>query len=219
MKNPYLLMALLLCQTMAIGQSLTETPHAFPAKGTLYAKLNIISLADPRLPTIQPGIEYRFSKNMSGELTVGLPVRLWGYTKQLNGVYNKYYKVKAELKFAVPGKSFYIGPEVFYTNLDRNRYNGGFRGKNRQAFKYDYAEIKKTMVGAAFKIGRAFRLSDNWHIDGFLAAGVRWSDTRIDAEAVWSGGRSRSLFYIPDREGKHFAPHAAGGLKVMYTLF
>ena len=99
MKNPSLLLALLLCHTIAFTQTLKEKRNAFPDKGSLFAKLNVTSLLDPRLPTIQPGIEYRFSKNMSGEFAVGIPVRLWGYTRQTGGIYNKYYKIKAALKF------------------------------------------------------------------------------------------------------------------------
>jgi hypothetical protein len=223
--NPRLLYPLLLLTVLSLP-ALAQRPARVTGEietspyynnHKLFAKVNFTSVFDPQTPTIQTGIEYRLKKRLALEVTVGIPVRL-GESWATDSTYWNHYKVKAELRF-FPGQSlFYIGPEAFFVKKKRSRFDGVYKDKDLETYSYTFAELNKTVVGFAIKIGRVWELSDRWALDGFFALGTRYIHLDVKAEGVQLAPGYRWLYWTSDRKGSTMGLHLALGLKVAYAL-
>ena len=124
------------------------------AEGRMTAKINFLSLIDPETPTIQTGIEYRFSKRVSGEFTYGIPVKIHGDVRPTDSTYYRYSKFRIEIRyFPFERKAFYLAPEATFISKERSKYDGSYYGKDGEDYTYDYAEIDKSIVAGALKFG------------------------------------------------------------------
>jgi hypothetical protein len=183
------------------------------------AKINTLSWLDPETPTLQPGIEYQFKKRLSGEFTIGIPTRIYSHIRPTDSTYNKYFKLKAELKF-FPGerRSFYIGPELTYISRKRSRYGEVFTGKDGKSYAYDYARLKKSIFALSMKFGFVLPNSGRWLFDTYFGAGPRFMYETVDAVNKTTQGQKDVLFWRSDREGFTTTIHVTMGLKVGYII-
>jgi len=184
------------------------------------AKINLLSWLDPTTPALQPGIEYQLNKRSSIEFTIGIPTKTWQELKNTDSTYNKYFKLKAEIKY-FPGdkRSFYIGPELSYISRKKSKFNDSFEGDDGKDYSYDYARLDKSVVAMAFKIGFVLPSASNsrWLFDTWFGAGPRFVFTNVDAVNTQPGGRG-FMFWKSDREGSTTAVHVTLGLKLGYIL-
>jgi hypothetical protein len=182
-----------------------------------FAKVNFTSLFDPQAPTIQTGIEYKIKKNLAAELNFGIPFK-WMAARPTDSTYSNHYKVKFELRF-FPGKSlFYIGPEVFFTKKKRSKFDGVYKDKDAETYAYTYAELNKTIIGAALKGGRVWEISERCALDGFFAIGTRYVHLDVKAEGVQPAPGYRWLYWTSDKRGSTTGIHLAAGLKLAFAL-
>lgn len=219
MKPLYPLLLLLLAATASTQAQSSRALQPY-SDGKWVVKFNLLSWLDPETPTLQPGIEYRLNKRSSVEFTVGIPTRIYDYTKPTDTTYNRYFKMKSELKY-FPGekRSFYIGPEVSFISKKKSRYNASFEGDDGKTYGYDYAQIEKSIVTLAFKFGFVMPLKGNnrWLLDTYFGAGPRFGFMNVDAVNVQPGGHG-PLFWQTDREGFTTSIHVTMGLRLAYIL-
>lgn len=191
-----------------------------PYEARLAAKVNFISLLDPETPTIQPGMEIRFNNRMSGEFSVGIPVRIHSDVRQTDSTYNRYFKIRAELRlFPFDRKNFYFAPEIAYISKERSRYDGSYRGKDGKDYGYDYAEIDKSIIAGAFKFGITVpvRKNPNWVFDWFMGVGPRFANTTIKVRNL-QPDRAAWMLFNSDRDGSTGGVHFTTGVKIGYIL-
>ncbi|MGB8192028.1 MAG: DUF3575 domain-containing protein [Chitinophagaceae bacterium] len=214
------ILSLMLAAVTAAQQRPKDAPQLAPRyyEGKLFATLNITSLLDPITPTLQPGIEYRFSEKLSGELTFGIPVKMWEGTSKTDSTYNRYYKLKTELRFFPSNRFFYVGPAVFLTKKKYSDYDGGF-SDGGDYYSYDFAKLDKTVIGIAIKAGRVFPLSEVFNLELFAGIGSRF--VHLDAEStglIKESSRPRWFWRPPERVGWKTTVHLETGLKMSRTI-
>ena len=190
------------------------------AQGQWVAKINTLSWLDPGTPTLQPGIEYRLNKRTSLEFTIGIPTKTYDELKNTDSTYNRYFKLKAEMKY-FPGekRSFYLGPEGTYVRRKRSKFDGTLIGDDGKTYGYDYAETEKSIFALAFKIGflLPFQRNSPWLFDTWFGAGPRFMYMNADVVNRQLGGHG-PLFWQSDREGFTTSIHVTFGLKIGYVI-
>ena len=201
-----------------VRDSIALLPHS---QGRMSAKLNLFNLFDPEAPTIQPGIEWRFSKRLSGEFGVGIPTRIHGNVRNTDSTYNRYYKLKLELRyFPLERRSFYLAPELTYISKERSKYNGTFIAKDGDVYRYDFAETDKSIFAFVIKAGLVAPLRKNhrWFFDAFFGAGPRFINFKVKALNMEPGFRGW-FELVPDHEGTSTRVHISAAVKVGYVIF
>jgi hypothetical protein len=189
------------------------------AQARIIAKLNLLSLIDPEAPTLQPGMEVKFNKRLSGEFAIGIPL---GYgSEETDSTYFRFYKLKAEIRyFPFERRAFYLASELSYVSRERDEYNGIFVAKDREVYGYDYAQIDKNIFAVAFKAGAVlpFRKNSRWLMDFFAGAGPRFVKTEIKAINVRPDAPGW-MFWNRDRQGSSAGLHLTVGFKIARILF
>ena len=189
-------------------------------EGTLFAKVNTLSFLDPNTPTLQLGVEYRFNKRFAIEITPGIPVYTYKEIRPTDSTYNRYYKIKAGLKF-YPGRRprFYVGPEFFFTHRARSKFDGVVDGKDGVDSEYRYAELEKNIIGATLKIGLVAPISERINLEQALAFGPRFVYLNLNATNLDRTNYVRSMFNLnTDRIGSSLGMHIAMEFKISYTI-
>lgn len=187
----------------------------------MIGKVNFFSLFDPEAPTIQPAIEFRISKRVSAEIAYGIPVPIHGNVRSTDTTYYRYYKFRFEVRyFPFERKAFYFAPEVTYVSKERSKFDGSYYSNDSETYQYDFAEIDKSIIAGAFKMGIVgpFRKNNRWLIDGFIGFGPRFMRMKIKAVNPQPGGRGW-MNWTSDREGSTTAFHFTMGAKIGYVIF
>ena len=219
------LFTIALCQ-MAVGQVRQKSESSNGRyssryhQGTWFVKVNALSLLDPQTPTLQLSLEYRINRRLAVEITPGFPVYTFRELRSTDTTYNRYYKIKAGLKF-FPGKQprFYIGPEFFYTRRSRSKYDGIVRGKDGGNFEYRYAELKKNIFGAILKLGLVAPISEKVNFEPAFAFGPRFVYLKLDATNLDQTNKSHHfLNFNTDRIGGTMGVHVAAEFKISYII-
>jgi hypothetical protein len=122
--------------------------------------------------------------------------------------------------FPFERKAFYLAPELTYVSKERSRYNGTFYAKDNDSYIYDFAEIDKSIIAGALKLGvvSPFRRNNRWIIDGFIGFGPRVRKVKINAVNP-QPGQVGWLNWSTDREGSTTGFHITTGIKFGYVIF
>lgn len=192
------------------------------AAAKMTAKVNFLSLFDPEAPTIQPGVEFAISKRVSAEVAYGIPTPIYDKVRSTDTTYYRYYKVRAEVRyFPFERKDFYFAPEITYTSKEYSRFHGSYYTRNDGRYEYEFAEIDKSIVAGAFKVGvvSPFRKNNRLLIDVFAGVGPRVTRMKIKAVSAQPGGGWWMVFVSNDHEGSTTAFHFTMGIKIGYVIF
>lgn len=183
-----------------------------------YAKLNVLSMADLVLPTIQPGLEYKMSENFGIEFAVGIPLNnLWS-KRQTDTTFYHFYKFRATAKYYTT-KNFYIGFETFFVHNHYNRYYGTYYIPNEGYYTSDYRVANKNVLGFDIKYGKAIFLGSQWYLESFLGAGLRMVTTKLPLNKNPNpSGPPNYSFSFTEIIGTKYTPHLTYGLVVVYKL-
>ena len=184
-------------------------------------KVNFLSILDPEAPTIQPSVEIAFSKRVSAEFAFGIPVKIHGNVRNTDSTYYRYYKFKAEIRyFPSKRKDFFIGPEISYISKERSDFNDFFYARDGHTYEYDFAEIDKSIVALAFKVGvvTPFRKNNRWLLEISAGAGTRFIHMKINTVNRRPGG-PRFFPITSDYEGSRNAVHGTMAIKIGYVIF
>lgn len=185
-------------------------------------KINLLSLMDPEAPTIQTGVEFAISKRVSAEVTYGIPVPIHGNVRNTDTTYYRYYKFRAEMRFfPFERKAWYFAPEITYTSKEYSKFDGSYYSKDDGRYEYDFAEIDKSIIAGACKIGYVspFRRNNRLILDVFFGFGPRFNRMKIKPVNAQQGGFGWMTFFTNDREGTTTAVHATMGIKIGYIIF
>ncbi len=195
----------------------TFLPAAYD-KGS-YLKLNVLSLADFGLPTIQPGYEYKLNDRLGFEIAFGIPLRVVGKSHTDSTYYN-FYKIRGTLKYYTGKKNGYIGFESFYTHAHYNRYNNTYLlGKYRGRYISDYTVSKKSVVGFDVKAGKSFEIANKLYLENFIGVGMRFVTIKLPENINPREYNTRGFaFQILDVVGLKITPHLTFGLQLVYQL-
>ena len=219
------LFALLLCQAASaqMQKKALTSSNRYSSRydeGILFAKINALSFLDPNTPTLQLSLEYRFNKRFAIEITPGIPVYTYREIRPTDSTYNRYYKIKAGLKF-YPGNRarFYVGPEFFFTHRARSKFDGVVKGKDGVDYEYRYAELEKNIIGATLKFGVVAPISEKINFEPALAFGPRFVYLNLNATNLDQANFVRSMFnFNTDRIGSSWGMHIATEFKISYII-
>lgn len=203
----------------AFSQKEIKTSSSFHYGNGSYVNLNVVSLLDVKLPTIQPGYEYKFNDRLGLEVAIGIPVAGRG-DRKTDSTYHNFYKIRSSLKYYIK-KDFFIGPEVFYTREHYARYDEVYYlGKTGGAYSSDYTVNKKAVVGIDFKAGFDIELGKKMYLEYFSGAGFRFVTIKLPVNI-----NPHPLAYYPhtayqsvDIVGTKTTPHLTVGFKLVYKL-
>lgn len=223
MKTLYLILIGLLFHLTLAAQKRTRSNEELVSRyyqGTWFAKVNFGGFFDLQSPTFQPSIEYRINPRLSAELILGIPLAGKNDSRITDSTYLRYYKIKGELRFFPGNRFFYLGPQVFFTNRRQSKYNGIVVGKNRAEYDYQYAEMKKNIVGFIIKVGKIVPISEKWNVDGSVGFGPRLVSLKMNAVNLSQTPHyNRNPFYWrADKLGTNVSPHAEVMLRLSYTI-
>ena len=218
------LFAIVLCQ-VAVGQTRQKSNSSSARyssryfEGTWFGKVNVLSLFDPQTPTLQLSLEYRINKRLSVEVTPGFPVYTFRELRSTDTTYNRYYKIKAGLKF-FPGKHprFYVGPEFFFTHRARSKFDGIVMGEDGKHYGYRYGELKKNIFGATLKFGLIAPISEKVNFEPAIAFGPRFVHLKLDATNLDQTSPPRIFAFNTDRIGGSLGMHVATEFKISYII-
>jgi hypothetical protein len=138
---------------------------------------------------IQPGIEYRFSNTLSGIIEVALPLDKSEQEFDKVNLFRTSIELKKTLAPTSHGAIPYFSLQMafvsrtFYEN-DSNVYAKKLHAEER--FRYTSATIHSPVFISTIRMGKEYRLGENWWLDIFAGAGARYIHTRYDAQNVRS---------------------------------
>lgn len=139
-----------------------------------YLTLNVLSLADLGLPTIQPGMEYKLNDRWGIEGAFGIPLN-YGLRKARNdSTYTHFYKLRGTLRYYIYYHTGYLGFETFYTHAKYTQYDYGYSDKNNQYYRSDFAQVNRAVYGFDFKYAWIFRIGRKLFIETFAGLGPRF---------------------------------------------
>jgi hypothetical protein len=186
------------------------------SKTGTYLKYNLGALFDPVAPTFFFSAEFRTREKFGFEIGAGLPNAL--FDVEGDSVRRRGYKLKTTFRFYPTGGKGYLGLELFGTSARHNKYNGHFVAESGEDFTYAQAEVRRNIIGLAFKGGGIFPIGDRWFLETGGGLGFRFVNSSINPqngsirEQHNSGG-------IPEAvEGYKTTPHINMDLKIAYRL-
>ena len=132
-------------------------------------------------PTIQAGIEYKFSKKMSWYNEIGVQYLVPGYqVVDTNFLCTRGYKFKSELRyyFGLSNKKhvgsyrFYAGANIFLTH---QHYNSEiyYYPHNDSLGTVDGIGVKKDVLGFNILMGYQKPIGKKWFLDFYWGVGIR----------------------------------------------
>ncbi len=215
----FFLCLLLIISLTALSQKNIDKkfPEDF-GKGN-YININLLSIFDTGLPTIQPGYEYKFNKKLGLEIAVGIPFP-WIGNRTPDSTFYEYYKIRSTFKYYI-GKFFFIGLESFYTRAHYSRYYYNYYlGKYGSRYSSDFSIIRKSVIGFDFKTGVVLPLGKKIYVGNFTGLGIRFVNIKlpVNMNPRALNYYSSYAFQILDIVGTKITPHLTFGLQVTYKL-
>ena len=187
-----------------------------------YGLLNILSLADIGLPTIQPGFAYKINKRLGIEVAFGIPVKYLNWVQTTDSTYHRYYKLRTTLRYYIYQNRGYLGFETFYTHSHYTTYHYRYSNKNSGETIYsDFAESIKSIIALDLKYAWIFRISEKFYVENFIGVGIRFVklDLPVNINPITYGGGLRDGLHIRgDVLGSKVDPHLTFGLQLAYRL-
>ena len=178
MKFPILFL-LVLSVSFALAQS---SSYYYIPPGTVTVKFCPLALADDiSFPTIQMGIEYRVSKQISWYNEFGIKYRKSYYEKtDTSFISSKGFKAKTELRYYIKKRNrkafgFYGGVNAFFTRDYHNNEILYFHDKDT-AIITDAFAVRKDVFGFNFIFGFQRNISKKIGVDVYGGVGIRFRD-------------------------------------------
>ena len=138
-----------------------------------YLTLNVLSLGDFWLPTIQPGFEYKINERLGVEVAAGLPVKYETWLKKTDSTYYNYYKLRGTLRYYVFHNTGYLGFETYFTHSHYTTYGYSYSDQVGQRYVSHFAETRRTVVGFDAKYAWIFRIGKKLYVENFIGFGPR----------------------------------------------
>jgi hypothetical protein len=184
----------------------------------LAVNLNLLSIFDPHLPTIQSGIMLKLGNRITNEIDFGLP--LHGIIKDVDTLPNwfTHFKIKNSIMYSVGKKYFCIGVVLFYTKVDNFSTQGKFTD-NTGDYNYTSAEWKKKIWGYGFKIEKFIPCYKRVLLAISSTLGQRFVNAKIFPKTTNS-----NVVYAKDfgnffeKVGNYTTPHFEVGFKIVYKI-
>jgi len=217
MKTTFLIFFLVLLHLVSRSQDSTGFFRAA-------IKLTPTSLLNPNIATIQPGIEWRFRKNVSILVEYGFQ------TKKLAMFWNReqhdkrYRKIRSGARFYfISRRRTHLYYELNFFNVKQNytKFDSYVQLQNAQTYHYEKSEISNNSWGFSANGGMIIKLNGRLHLEYYSGLGLKWrriGHTLLNpVEVYWLP--VREWFPQADwREGKITLPHLDWGLKISYSL-
>lgn len=192
---------------------------------------------DISFSTIQAGVEWRFSKNLSWYNEAGIKYRQsFMDAKDSSFIPSKGFKIKTELRvypfINQPGlwKTVYAAGNLFFTRDQHNTQISFYHNLDSTLpQKVDVFGVKKTVWGANVVVGMQFSIDRHFLLDGYIGAGFRNRnvETRFkEFDAAIDQIESPIDLSIPAmrnendalKEGRYIIPNFTLGLRFCYRL-
>ncbi|MGH2553378.1 MAG: hypothetical protein ACRDEB_06650, partial [Chitinophagaceae bacterium] len=145
----------------------------------------LIPISQPGLG-IQPGAEYRFNEKLSLLAEIAIPVNKKD-SKDSTELNKKYWRVKSELRFSLPGKSkrshVYTGLQFASSSRKFINQDGLYFDdrKSDSGYYYSKASINSPVTTVSLQIGTILSFSNaRLALDFFAGIGARFINTRIN---------------------------------------
>lgn len=209
---------LLLCNTVTNAQWKSNIREMFLPK---FAPL---TLFDPKTPGFSLGLEFQPHRNAAVQFEYNVPFSALAFFNYNSGKINhQTERYRGEIRF-YPGHplasaAWYLSAEGFVTNEQYTRENSTLL-RNGQLFTYPRSEVRREVLGGAFKYGYQFTLKDHLVIDVFGGLGIRQVSITHQPDALFP---SELLFDErwggDQREGTFLRPHLALGIRIGASLF
>ena len=186
-----------------------------------YLTLNVLSLGDLRLPTIQPGFEYKINNRLGLEAAVGLPVKYDSRLRQTDTTFFHYYKLRSTARYYIYHHRGYLGFELYYTHSHYSEYRYEYSDKNFQNYHSDYAESRRSVYGFDLKYAWIFRIGRKLFVETFAGMGPRFVTVGLQSNVnpVPIQPRGGIPFGIQrDRLGTKTDLYTTLGLQFVYRL-
>jgi Protein of unknown function (DUF3575) len=192
---------------------------------------------DISFPTIQAGVEWRFSKNLSWYNEAGIKYRQsFMDAKDSSFIPSKGFKIKTELRYypftSRPGiwKTLYAAGNLFFTR-DQHNTKISFRNilDSLLPEQVDVFGVKKTVWGANLVVGIQYPIDKHFLLDGYIGAGFRnrHIETLLkEFNAATNQIESPIDLNIPSirnendalKEGRYIIPNFTLGVRICYRL-
>lgn len=183
-----------------------------------YARLNVLSVADIALPTVQPGIEYKVNDRWGFEFAFGIPLNNLWTKRETDTTFYHFYKLRATAKYYTTN-NFYIGFETFFVHNRYSRFNERYIIPYDGYYTSDYTVTNKNVVGFDLKYGKAISLGRDWYLENFIGLGLRIVNTKLPVNINQRpSGQPNYAFAFLDEIGTKYTPHLTYGLLIVYKL-
>lgn len=212
--------------------------HTNAQRDSVNVKFCPLALIDDiSFPTIQVGVEWRFSKNLSWYDEVGVKYRT-SYIDAKDSIVlpSKGIKIKTELRYypftTRPGiwKTLYAAGNLFFTR-DQHNTKISFRNilDSLLPEQVDVFGVKKTVWGINLVVGIQYPMDKHFLLDGYIGAGFRnrYIETRLkEFNAATNQIESSIDLNIPSirnendalKEGRYIIPNFTLGARICYRL-